>query len=103
MGVFVVRSRVREECVGEVEAGIGTMISAIEQEQPKGVRYAYGKLPDGVTFLALLELEDGVENPLPGIPACREFQENLRNNLLAESPASGPEPLTVLGSYGLFG
>jgi hypothetical protein len=33
----------------------------------------------GETFLALLELEEGVDNPLPGIAAAEEFQENLRN------------------------
>ena len=33
----------------------------------EGIRYASVKLEDGVTFLALLEVEDGVENPLPGL------------------------------------
>ncbi|MEU7897464.1 hypothetical protein AB0B45_31965 [Nonomuraea sp. NPDC049152] len=102
MSLFVVRSRVREESVPAVEAGIDKMISAITHEAPEGVRYAYCKLPDGVTFLALLELAEGAENPLPGIAACREFQENLRNHWIDQPQAPAPEPLEVVGSYGLF-
>ncbi len=33
--------------------------------RPAGVRYWYGRLPDGATYVALLELDDGVDNPLP--------------------------------------
>jgi hypothetical protein len=30
-----------------------------------------------VVFIALLEVEDGVENPLPAIPEVREFLERV--------------------------
>ena len=62
---MLIRSTVKPECVAEVEAGVRKMFAAIEQAQPKGVRYSSSRLPDGVTFLAQLELQDGVENPLP--------------------------------------
>ena len=52
-----------------------------------------------VTFVALLELDDGMDNPVPKVPAFREFQENLKN-WLAETPT--PEQLTVIGSYRIF-
>jgi hypothetical protein len=96
---MIVRSKVKPECVAEVEAGVKTMFAAIEQAQLRGVRYSSSRLPDGVTFLAQLELEDGVENPLPSVAAFKEFQENLKR-WIAEPPT--PEQLTVIGSYRSF-
>ena len=90
---------VKPACVAEVQAGVNKMFAAIEQAQPEGVRYSSSRLPDGVTFLAQLELRDGIENPLPQIPAFREFQENLKQ-WIAEPPV--PEQLTVVGSYRAF-
>ena len=49
--------------------------------------------------MILLEVEDGTENPLPSVPAFREFQAGLKS-WLAEPPV--PEQLTVVGSYNLF-
>ena len=43
----------------------------------EGIRYASIKLVDGATFLALPEVEDGVENPLPGLPEAQEFYDRL--------------------------
>ena len=100
MTVLTVSYEVREDSVADVEAAIGKMMAAIEREQPEGVRYALGKLPDGVTFLGVLELEDGVENPLPGIAAAREFQRSLAGWVVGDPPV--PQPLQVSGSYGLF-
>lgn len=79
------------------------MISAIDEQRPGGVRYAYTKLSDGVTFVAFLELAEGVQNPLPGIRECREFQQHLKNRWLDQSDIPAPEPLEVIGSYGFFG
>ena len=47
----------------------------------------------------LLELEEGMENPLPSIPAFVEFQEKLKS-WLVEPPV--PEQLTIVGSYRSF-
>jgi hypothetical protein len=99
--VLTVRYQVREESVAEVEAGIERVFAAIEKEQPAGVRYAMGKLPDGVTFVGVLELDDGVDNPLPGIPAARELQQSLPGLVVGEPPV--PQPVHVVGSFGMFG
>jgi hypothetical protein len=99
MNVTMLRAKVKAERVADVEAAVRTMFSAIEQAQPKGIRYASSRLSDGATFVILLGLEDGIENPLPSVPASREFQEDLKN-WLAEPPI--PEELTVVGSYNLF-
>jgi hypothetical protein len=98
--VLMVRYQVREESVAEVEAGIEKVMAAVEAEQPAGVRYAMGRLPDGVTFVGVLELEDGVDNPLPGIPAARELQQRLPGLVVGEPPV--PQPVQVVGAYRLF-
>jgi hypothetical protein len=49
--------------------------------------------------VALLQVDDGVDNPLPALPEFREFQENLKN-WVAEPPT--PDQMTVVGSYRLF-
>ena len=99
MTVMMIRATVRTESVPEVEAGAREVFSAIAEAQPTGVRYASRKLPDGVTFVAILEIDDGIDNPLPTVLAFRKFQENLKN-WIAEPPT--PEPLEVIGTYRLF-
>ena len=99
MSVLMVRSKVKEDSVAEVEAGIAKVFAAIDEAQPRGVRYTSCKAADGVTFMALLQLDDGVENPLFGLPAFREFQENLKD--WVDGPPAA-EQLTVVGSYGFF-
>jgi hypothetical protein len=99
MSVLTVRAELKEEHVAEAEAAVQRMFAAIEREQLEGIRYASVKLADGVTFLALLELEDGVDNPLPGLPEAQEFYERLPG-WYADAPEVGPA--TVIGSYRFF-
>jgi hypothetical protein len=99
MSVTMIHAKVQAGAAAEVEGAAKRLFAAIEREQLKGIRYASSKLPDGVTFVILLQLEDGIDNPLGALPEFREFQEGLRNQL------SGPptqEQLTVVGSYRLF-
>lgn len=99
MNVMIVRSKVKPEHADEVEHAVRDLFAAIEQAQPQGIRYASGRLADGVTYIAELQVDDGIENPLPALPEFRKFQENLEH-WLAEPPT--PEQLTVVGSYRLF-
>lgn len=99
MNVMMVRGKVKAENVADVEAAAEKMFSAIEQAKPEGVHYASSRLDDGVTFVALLKLDDGVDNPLPTLPAFVEFQEELKQ-WMAEPPTL--ENMTVVGSYNLF-
>jgi hypothetical protein len=96
---LMVRARVKPDRVSDVEAGVKKMFAAIDEAQPRGVRYSSSMLPDGVTFLVQLELQDDAVNPLVQIPAFREFQENLKG-WIAEPPV--PEQLRVIGSYRSF-
>jgi hypothetical protein len=99
MSVLMVRSKIKAENVADVEEAARVMFAAIERAQPAGIRYASCRLSDGVTYVALLEIDDGVENPLPAVPEFRAFQENLKN-WIAEPPA--PDQVTVVGSYRFF-
>lgn len=98
MSLLMVRSKVKAERVAETEAAVEKVFSAIEQAQPEGVRYTSCVLGDGVTFVALLELE-GDSNPLLALPAFKEFQESLKD-LVAEPPVV--EQARVVGSYRFF-
>jgi hypothetical protein len=97
--VQIVRFTTTEPNVAEIETAIESMITAIHEARPPGVRYAACELVDGLTFLLILELADGVENQLPSIPEARAFQQQMRT-WAAEPPT--PQPVTVLGSYELF-
>jgi len=99
MNVLMVRATVKAAQVTEIEAAVKRVFAALQHEQPKGIRYASSRLPDGVTYVVLLELDDGVDNPLPALPEFRAFQETLKNSM-AEPPIS--DQLTVIGSYRFF-
>lgn len=99
MQVMMFRARVRAEQAEEVEASVRRMFAAIEREQPKGVRYASCRLADGVTYVILLQLTEGTDNPLAALPEFQQFQQGLKGQL-AEPPTQ--DQLTVVGSYGLF-
>src|SRR4051794_5527969 len=99
MSVLTVRATLKEEHVADAEAAAKRMFAAIERERLEGIRYASIRLEDGVTFLALLEVEDGIENPLAGLPEAQEFYASLPG-WHAAPPEVGPA--TVIGSYRFF-
>ena len=68
--------------------------------RPEGLRYASTRVVDSLTFVILLELADGIEDPRPAIPEFLRFLEQLKGWV------DGPpviEHLDVVGSYNLFG
>ena len=99
MKVLVNRARVKATAVTEIEAASQRLFAALELAQPQGIRYATCRLPDGVTYVNLIAIEDGVDNPLLALPEARAFEEGLKN-WRAEPPTS--EQLTVFGSYRFF-
>jgi hypothetical protein len=90
--------KIKEEYVADTEAAAEKLFEALEPAQPD-VRYASGRLSDGVTFVAFLELEPGQEHPLRTFPAYAELLEGLKQ--WAAEPAT-VEHVTVIGSYRLF-
>jgi hypothetical protein len=99
MNLLMVRARLKEEKVAEARAATEKVIRELGQEGPAEIRYAAGVLNDGVTFVALLEMEPGGEHPLRSFPAYTELVEKLKD-WYAEPPAVGN--MTVIGSYQLF-
>jgi hypothetical protein len=99
MNLLMVRARLNEENVAEAKAETEKVIRALEQARLADVRYAAGVLNDGVTFVALLEMEPGGEHPLRTFPAYVELIEKLKQ-WYAEPPTV--EHMTVIGSYQLF-
>jgi hypothetical protein len=102
MTVLTVQYEVRPECVDDLVTAIGEVADALTATRPAGVRYTLGRLPDGVTFFGVLELADGVDNPLPGLPAARELQQRLAAWVVGGAPPVA-RPLDVVGAYGRDG
>ncbi len=99
MKVVMVRVKVKDIHVAEIEAAGERLFAALDREQPQSIRYTTCRLPDGVTYVNLIAVDDEVDNPLLALPEARAFQEGLKQ-WLAEPPTS--EQLMVLGSYRFF-
>lgn len=95
----MVQSRIKAERVTEVQAATKKMVAALEWGQHQGVRYASCLLPDGETFLVLVQFDEGGEDPLAGLPEYQELFEIVEGSR-AEPPSV--QPLQVIGSYRLF-
>jgi hypothetical protein len=95
----MVQAKIKRESVTDVRTGAEKMFAAVDAAQPEGIRYASCLLPDGETFVALLQVDEGVENPLPGFP---EFQDFLEGVEASRAEPANVQPLTVIGSYRLF-
>jgi hypothetical protein len=99
MHIMMIRAKVKNEHVADLEASAKTMFAAIEQHHPSGVKYASSRVGESDTYVIMLGLETPGQNPLGAIPEFQAFQAGLRG-WLAEPPSS--EVLSVVGSYNLF-
>jgi hypothetical protein len=98
--VVMVRQQVKDGSVEEVEAAVRDLFATLDRVRPEGVRYASTRVVDSSTFVILLELAEGIEDPRPAIPDYLRFLEQLKGWV------DGPpviEHLDVVGSYNLFG
>jgi hypothetical protein len=100
MSVRMFRAKIKVDKTAELEKAAKEMFAAIEAAQPQGVRYAWCKLPDGETYLLLVDLDDDSNNPLAAVPAFKDVQADLKNNWVAEPLVV--EQLVPVGSYRLF-
>jgi hypothetical protein len=99
MTVQMAQAKIKAESVTDVRAATAKMFTAINAAQPAGIRYASLLLGDGERFVAIVQVDDGVENPIPGFPEFRELQELVERS---RSEPPNVQPLTVIGSYRLF-
>lgn len=96
MSTRFVQMKAKAEHATELATAFKTVVAALAEEKPRGVGYTVYQFGDGATFTVLLELEDGVENPLPAIPAFRDLQEGLKT-WLAEPVAA--EQVALVGDH----
>src|SRR5262245_43526668 len=100
MSVMMVHQKVKDGSVEEAEAAVRELFATFDRVRPEGLRYASTRVVDSSTFVILVELADGIEDPRPAVP------EFLRFLVQAKGWADGPsviEYLDVVGSYNLFG
>lgn len=97
MPILMVRYEVADENVAAVVGAVERAFAATQEQQPEGIRWSYYRSAGSGEFVALVELDEGVENPLPAIEAARELQATMLKFAVGEPPA--PKPLQLLGSY----
>jgi hypothetical protein len=101
MEVLMVQSKIKPEGVADVQAAVEKVLVALDAGQPEGLRFASLLLPDGETFVALRQVDDGVENPLEELPEYKEMLGIVEVEGLRAAPPV-VQMWTVTGSYRLF-
>ncbi len=99
MSVLMAQAKIKAESVSTVRAATEKMFAAINVVQPEGIRYASLLLSDGETFVAVVQVDDGVDNPITGFPEFRELQEIVDSSRVEPNSV---QSWTVIGSYRLF-
>lgn len=96
MSLQMVRFSTDAERVNEVQDAIATLFTAVAQAAPVGMTYTAGRVGDSSDFVFLLQLADGADNPLLGIPGALDFRAKVAG--WAGLPVA-PQDFTVLGRY----
>jgi hypothetical protein len=99
MSVYMAQARIKADRVADLRPAAEKLFAAIDAARPDGIRYAWFVLPDGETFVALVQVDDGVENPIPALPEYRGLQAQMEAWLAGE-PSS--HELSTIGSYRMF-
>ncbi|QBD82903.1 hypothetical protein EPA93_45855 [Ktedonosporobacter rubrisoli] len=92
--LVMARSKVKAEKVEELEASIKRLAAELEHSQREDMRYAWFRLPDGVTYVILAEFGENVAQT--SIPGYAEFDEVIKS-AVSEKPIV--EKLTLSASY----
>ncbi len=91
----IVRYSTRPEAAEENSRLIAEVFAALAELEPSDFSYTSYLLPDGVSFVHVAHTgESG--NPLPGLPAFKEFQRELAQRVVEQPVVSGA---SVVGSY----
>lgn len=99
MPTLFVRYETRDGGVDEVVSAVEAAFAAVNEQHPESIRWTYWHGPGKNEFGALLQLADGVENPLPMIGEAHDVQAAVAKWVDGDTPV--PRPITVIGSYGL--
>ena len=99
MKVMMSHTKVKADQLEAIKAAGMRVLEGLEREQPQGIHYATLQLPDGVSFITLVAIDDGIDNPLKALPEYQAFAEGFKS-WIAEPPTS--EQLTIGWSYRFF-
>ena len=100
MNVTVVRYRVKADRAQENIEFISAVFAELKEKSPPGFHYASFNLEDGVSFIHVAALDEGVEgNPLPQMEAFKRFVADIKERC-EEPPAA--TPASVVGAYNMF-
>lgn len=98
MTVLLLRYHVAENDVQTVVRAVETAFASLNEERPEGIRFTYYRVAGTAELVGLVELPDGVDNPLPRLEATRALKATVDAAALGGAPI--PQPLQVIGSYG---
>jgi hypothetical protein len=100
MKVIIVRYKVKAERAEENIAFVEAVFAELEEKSPPGLHYASFNLEDGVSFVHVAALDDGVEaNPLPETDAFKRFVGDIKERC-EEPPAA--TSASLVGAYNVF-
>ena len=101
MSVLMIRYQVPEEGTAAVASAVKAAFAALEAEQPEGLRFSYYRRVGSPVFVGLLELDEGVKNPLPDIAASRELQATVAQWAGKRPSSAAARPARILRPHPL--
>lgn len=75
--IQTVRFNVKATHVKEFESAANGITTALREAAICGIRYSICKSSDGITFLGILHLSEGMENPLPTLAEGKTLLNGL--------------------------
>jgi hypothetical protein len=97
MTTLLLRYHVADSDVQTVVRAVKSAFAGIEKQHPAGFRFKYYRVAETSEFVGLVELDDGVENPLPTLQAARELKATVDRVALGSPPL--PVPLKEIATY----
>jgi len=97
MTTLLLRYHVADEDVQTLVRAVEAAFVGLAKAHPKGLRFTYYRVADTAELVGLVELDDGVENPLPAVEATRQLKAVVDRVALGAPPV--PVPLQVIGRY----
>ncbi len=97
MSVLLLRYHVAERDVQTVISAVQSAFAALKKENPDLVRFTYYQVAGTTEFVGLVELRDGVENPLLRLESTKKLK-GIVDGLTVGAPPP-PQPLKVIGVY----
>lgn len=100
MNVTIVRYKVKADRAQENIDHISAVFAELKAKAPPGLHYASFNLEDGVSFVHIAALDDGMEgNPLPQMDAFKRFVADIKERC-EEPPAA--TPASLVGAFNVF-